>query len=119
MSVNLEHYRNLVALAAADGKIEESERVTLSKIAYQKDIPMDRMKVMLKKANEYKYFIPQNTQDRENQMSEMIELALVDNELAKAERSLILRVGRKLGFDDSEINNFINGALKNSDADVE
>lgn len=98
LNPKLEHFRNLVSLAAADGKIEEIERITLSKIAYERGIAVDRMNVMLKKADEYTYLIPQNQVDREKQMDEMIRLALVDGEMAAAERELIIRVGKKLGF---------------------
>lgn len=117
--VNLEHFRNLVALAAADGKIEESERITLSKIAFQKEIPLDRMNVMLKKADEYIYFIPQNQQDREKQLQDMIDLALVDGQLAKAETNLIYYVGKKLNFSKAEIDKFISDSLKGSDVSIE
>ena len=98
LNPKLEHFRNLVSLAAADGKIEEIERITLSKIAYERGIAVDRMNVMLKKADEYTYLIPQNQVDKEKQMDEMIKLALIDGELAEAERELIISVGKKLGF---------------------
>ncbi|MGK7390354.1 MAG: hypothetical protein ACNS60_08380 [Candidatus Cyclobacteriaceae bacterium M2_1C_046] len=119
MSVKLEHFRNLVALASADGKIADIERVTLSKIAYQQGISLDRMNVMLKKANEYVYFVPQNQQDRERQLKDMIMLALVDGELAKAEKHLILMVGKKLKFTNDEIEKYVSSALKGSDVKVE
>jgi hypothetical protein len=61
--IKIEHFRNLVSLVAADGKIEDIERMTLSKIAFQRGIPVDRFKVMLEKASEYHYLIPQNHHD--------------------------------------------------------
>ena len=103
LDAKLEHFRNLISLAAADGKIEEVERITLSKIAFERGIAMDRMNVMLKKADEYIYIIPQNQLDREKQMDDMIELALVDGELAPAERDLIFKVGQRLGFTEGEL----------------
>ena len=68
MTTPIEHFRNLVSLSAADGVIEESERIALSKIAYERGIAMDRMNVMLSKANEYQFLIPQNMIDREKQL---------------------------------------------------
>jgi hypothetical protein len=47
----LEHFRNLVSLSVADGKIEDVERVALSKIAFAQGIPLDRMNVMLDRAS--------------------------------------------------------------------
>lgn len=107
----LEHFRNLVTLAAADGKIEHIERVTLSKIAFQHGIPIDRMNVMLQHAKEYAYLIPQSQEDREEQLEDMIAFALVDGEFAKAERDLIFLVGQRLGFRDDEIQEMINNNL--------
>jgi uncharacterized tellurite resistance protein B-like protein len=100
--IKLEHFRNLVSLSAADGKIEEVERVALMKIAYEQGIPLDRVNVMLNRADEYKYLIPQNMNERESQLEQMIELALIDGDFAPAELELIAMVAEKLGFSKEE-----------------
>jgi uncharacterized tellurite resistance protein B-like protein len=105
--IKLEHFRNLVSLIAADGKIEEVERVALSKIAYERGIPLDRFTVMLTKADEYRYLIPQNHHDREQQLEEMIEVAMVDGEFAPAEFELISMVAEKLGFNKEQLDGII------------
>jgi len=102
-SVALEHFRNLVSLSAIDGKIEEVERVALSKIAFEQGLALDRLKVMLDHAHEYTYLIPQNTEEREKQLEQMINLALVDGHFAPAELELIKIVGGKLGFSKKEV----------------
>lgn len=107
MTTNLEHFRNLVSLSAADGKISDTERVALSKIAYERGIPLDRMNVMLTKADEYVYLIPQNTKDREKQLEEMIQFAMVDGEFAKAELDLITIVAERLGFTKEELEQYL------------
>jgi len=107
MATAIEHFRNLVSLSVADGKIEETERVALSKIAYERGIPMDRMNVMLSHANEYTFLIPQNMIEREKQLEEMIQFAKVDGEFAKAELELISVVANKLGFSNEELDQFL------------
>lgn len=108
----LEHFRNLVSLCAADGSIKEIERIALSKIAYTNEIPLDRLNFMLSKAREYIYLIPQNTQDRERQMEEMIQLAWVDGDFATAEKELIHMVGEKLGFSAPQVNTMLSARLQ-------
>jgi len=103
----LEHFRNLVSLIAADGTIEEVEKVALSKIAYQQGIPLERFNVMLKKAHEYKYLIPQNQTEREKQLQQMLEVAKIDGEVSKAELELIAMVAEKLGFTSDELERII------------
>ena len=110
--IRLEHFRNLVSLIAADGKIEEIEKIALSKIAYDCGIPLDRFNVMLNKADEYKYLIPQNHQEREKQLHEMIEIALVDGEFAPAEVELIGMVAEKLGFTPDELDKILAPHIK-------
>jgi uncharacterized tellurite resistance protein B-like protein len=105
--IRIEHFRNLVSLIAADGKIEDIERATLSKIAYERGIPLDRFNVMLERADEYRYLIPQNVELREKQLDEMIEVAMVDGEFAYAELELISTVAEKLGFTRSELGQII------------
>lgn len=105
--IKLEHFRNLVSLSAADGKIEEVERVALMKIAYEQGIPLERLNVMLSKAHEYQYLIPQNLTEREKQLEQMLELALVDGVFAPAEHELISMVSEKLGFEKEELDQII------------
>jgi uncharacterized tellurite resistance protein B-like protein len=107
MTTAIEHFRNLVSLSVADGTIEESERVALSKIAFDRGIPMDRMNVMLSKANEYIYLIPQNMVERERQLEEMIAFAKVDGKFCDAELRLITTVAERLGFSKDELDQFI------------
>jgi uncharacterized tellurite resistance protein B-like protein len=106
-NIKLEHFRNLVSLVAADGKIEEVERAALYKIAYDQGIPLDRFNVMIQRANEYKYLIPQNQHERESQLEQMIKVALVDGEFAKAELEMITMVAEKLGFSKDELANML------------
>jgi uncharacterized tellurite resistance protein B-like protein len=110
--IKLEHFRNLVSLSAVDGKIEEVERIALSKIAYEQGIPLDRLNVMLQRAEEYIFLIPQNQEEREKQLEEMLDLALVDGEFARAERELISMVAEKLGFTKDELNEIIEAHLE-------
>lgn len=106
-STTLEHFRNLVSLSAADGKIEDVERVALSKIAYERGIPLDRMNVMIDKASEYIYLIPQNKTECEKQLRDMIDFAMVDGEFAPAELELITVVSEKLGVPREELNRLL------------
>jgi uncharacterized tellurite resistance protein B-like protein len=112
MATEIEHFRNLVSLSVADGKIEETEKVALAKIAYERGIPYDRMNVMIKHAAEYIYLIPQNMVEREKQLEEMIAFAHVDGEFATAEYELIKMVAEKLGFTSDELARFIQAAKK-------
>ncbi len=105
--IKIEHFRNLVSLAVADGKIDDLERVALAKIAFEQGIPLDRWNFMLSKASEYVYLIPQNHHERELQLSQMISLALVDGDFAQAELDLITTVSEKLGFSKDELQHFI------------
>lgn len=112
--IKLEHFRNLVSLAGADGVIKESERVALSKIAFDQGLALDRMNVMLSKSDEYAYIIPQNLKERDKQMDDMINLAMIDGEFVKAELDLINHVGIKLGFNSEEIKTRIKKYTDNS-----
>lgn len=114
LNPQIEHFRNLVSLSAADGEIHEIERITLSKIAFENGIPMDRMNFMLTKAAEYQYLIPQNLVEREKQLIDMIHLALVDGVFAKAELELIAMVAEKLGFTKEELSDIIKKAQENN-----
>ena len=63
--------------------------------------------MLIDKANEYIYLIPQNMHERENQLDQMISLAKVDGEFAPAELELIKTVAEKLGFSSEELDQII------------
>jgi uncharacterized tellurite resistance protein B-like protein len=107
MAIPIEHFRNLISLSVVDGTIEDAERIALSKIAFERGIPLERMNVMLNRASEYIHIVPQNTVDREKQLEEMIQFASVDGKFCKAELDLITTVAEKLGFSHEELNKFI------------
>ncbi len=106
--IKLQHFRNLVSLSIADGRIDETERKALTEIATEQHIPLDRLELMLKYAHEYVYLIPQNQEARETQLQEMIKLAHADGDFSEAERELIHIVGEKLGFTRQETEELMN-----------
>lgn len=110
--VKLEHFRNLVSLSAADGKIEEAEKISLTRIASSLGIPSDRLHVMLTHAHEYIYLVPQNNKDRDKQLEEMIHIALVDGDFARSEKELIKSVAVKLGFTVKEAEEIMDGFVE-------
>lgn len=103
MKQRIEHFRNLVSLSVVDGDIQEPERAALCRIACSNDIPADRLNVMLSHASEYIFLIPQNTNDREKQLNDMIQLAWADGQFAVSEKELIRTVGERLGFSVFEV----------------
>lgn len=109
--VKLEHFRNLVSLSAADGKIQEAEKNWLVRIASSLGIPGERLQVMLTHAHEYIYLVPQNMEDREKQLEEMIDIAVADGDFARSERELIKSVAHKLGFTHPEAESIIEGII--------
>lgn len=110
--IQIEHFRNLVSLSAIDGKIEEVERVALSKIAFEQGLPLERLNLMLNRASEYVYLIPQNNEEREKQLEQMVSLALIDGDFAPAEKELIQMVAEKLGFTKVEFEAIVEGHVK-------
>jgi uncharacterized tellurite resistance protein B-like protein len=111
-SLKIAHFRNLVSLSVADGVIEDVERVALSKIAFSIGIPLDRLNVMLDRASEYVYLIPQNQNEREKQLEEMIQFAQVDGNFSVSEVELIMQVGEKLGFSKPELDERVKSLVK-------
>ena len=110
--VKLEHFRNLISLSAADGKIADAERTSLTRIASVLGIPADRLQVMLAHAHEYIYLVPQNNKDRHKQLEEMMDIALVDGDFSHSERELIKSVAHKLGFTYEEADRVIDEYLR-------
>ncbi|MEX2234932.1 MAG: TerB family tellurite resistance protein [Cyclobacteriaceae bacterium] len=53
------------------------------------------------------YLVPQNNKNRERQLEEMMDVALVDGDFARSEKELIKTVAVKLGFTRQEAEDII------------
>ncbi|MEJ2005525.1 MAG: hypothetical protein P8X57_11295 [Cyclobacteriaceae bacterium] len=102
--MNRSYLKNLVALAASDGKIDPSEMELLRDAAGKAGVGYEELLEMLETAEEGGYFIPESYEDRETQLIQMLSLAIADGEFSESEYNLCKMVAEKLDFTERELN---------------
>jgi tellurite resistance protein len=96
--IKLEHFANLVAVAFSDGYLEEHEEQFLSERAEEYGLPADEIKKLFDMAAELKFVVPQNDEEKEEQLSDAVYMAMIDGEVHEKEYDLCLKIAKKLDF---------------------
>ena len=102
--MNRSYLKNLVALAASDGRIDPSEMELLRDAAGKAGVEENELAEMLDSAREFGYYIPESYEDRETQLIQMISMAIADGEFSESEYELCKMVAEKLDFTERELN---------------
>lgn len=96
--IKLEHFKNLVAVAAADGYLNFREREFLTDRAEEAGLSEEEIEAMLLDAEKLRYMVPFNQVEREEQLNDAIFMSIIDGEIAEEEYQLCLCIAEKLGL---------------------
>lgn len=106
-TIKLEHFRNLVAVAFADGFLDEEEEDFLYDKADEIELNYKEVDEIIKNAADLKFIVPMNTQDREDQLADIVFMAMIDGEIHQKEYDLCLSVAKKLDLSKSDLDEAI------------
>ena len=96
--IKLEHFANIVAVAASDGKISDEELELLKDRATEYGLSENDVNNLLDNAQSLEFIIPMNQVEREEQLSEAVLMSMIDGEIANEEYEICLKIAEKLGF---------------------
>ncbi len=105
--IKLEHFANIVAVAASDGKITDEELELLKDRAIEYGLSEKDVNDLLDNAQSLEFIIPMNQVEREEQLSEAVLMSMIDGEIADSEYEICLKIAEKLGFDKKYLNYII------------
>lgn len=112
ISMSKSSYKNLIALAWADGKMHESEVQILKDAAKQIGLSKDEAEELINGSSKFLPFIPENDEEREVQLIQMISIAISDEYFSKEEYELCKIVAKRLGFSEDELKMIIKLSYK-------
>jgi len=105
--IKLEHFANIVAVAASDGKITDEELELLKNRAIEYGLDENDVNNLVDNAGSLEFIIPLNNVEREEQLSEAVLMSMIDGEITQKERNICLKIAEKLGFDEKYLNYII------------
>lgn len=106
-SIKLEHYKNLVAVAYADGHFDEHELEFLSEKALEYGLSNKQVDEVMAKKNMLEFVVPFNKEGKEEQLTDVIYMAMVDGQVHEKEYGLCLAIAEKLDFEKNYLDQTI------------
>lgn len=95
---NLSHFANIVKLALADDKIEDSEKELLDKLAKTLQIGEKQYEDVLSNADKYAIRPPNGYEERIERLYKLTQMIFADDEVAGSEMIVLRRIAVGLGF---------------------
>lgn len=102
-SIKLEHFANLVAVAYSDNYLDDKEKDFLLERAGEYDLPEDEVKKLIETAHELQFIVPMNDEDKEEQLSDIVYMAMIDGKVHEKEYQLCLTIAEKLDFRQKDL----------------
>ncbi len=105
--INIEHFQNIVAVAFADGILADEEAAFLERRAEDYELDMGVVKRIMDDAENLKFVIPMNEEDREEQLSDAVYMAMIDGQVHETEYNLCLKIAEKLDLTSNYLDQVI------------
>ena len=106
-TIKLEHFQNLVAVAYADGHLDMGEAEFLAERAEEYGFSKEIVNEILDKAEKLEFIIPLNNEEREEQLTDSVYMAMIDGEIHDREYELCLKIAEKLDLDKDYLDEII------------
>ncbi|MEM6840599.1 MAG: hypothetical protein AAF944_15840 [Bacteroidota bacterium] len=101
--IKLEHFVNLVAIAAADGYLNAREREFLAERAEETGIKSEEFDRLVKDADKLQYIVPLNQVQPQDQIMDAIFISVIDGEIAEQEHKLCVDMACRLGLEQEAV----------------
>ena len=110
--IKLEHFVNLVAIAAADGYLDSREREFLAERAEESGMKAEEFDSIINDADKLQFVVPLNHVDCEEQLNDAIFMSIVDGDISDQEYNLCISLANRLGIEPSEVDDIVSDIKK-------
>lgn len=105
--IKMEHFSNLVAVAYSDGFLDKEEKTFLAERAEDYGLDHDDVQFIIEKAEELKFIVPLNQEEKEDQLADIVYMAMIDGQVHQKEYELCLSIAKKLEFKKGDLDHVI------------
>lgn len=107
-NIRIQHFKNLVAIASADGVMDADEKDFLIEKAEELGIPKEEVDEIMNNLDGLEFEVPQDMEDKEDQLADIVFMAMIDGEIHDTEYNLCLKIADKLGLKKEDVDEVIN-----------
>ena len=115
--LRLGQLKNLVMLAAADGKVTDSELAVLLAVASRENITPDEFNRVIEDPDSITIDLPEDEDTKLAYLRDMVALMMVDGELDEQELTICKVYAMALGYRSSIVDGMIAGVVDSLDAE--
>ncbi|MFC2123964.1 hypothetical protein ACFLU5_04055 [Bacteroidota bacterium] len=108
----IDYFKNIIAVAYADGNLDPFEKEFLIEKAQDLDIPIENVDDLIKEVEQIAKVIPVEGFPKEEQLADAITTALLDGEIDDKEIKICMEIGIALGFEEQYIHNLIENSIQ-------
>ena len=105
------HFKNLLAVAMADGILDKVELDNLFKISKKYYITKDELASLIDDSSNIMFNPPADKEERCTQLYNLVQMMLVDGEVDQNEFRMCMSYGVGLGFEPTTIEETINNII--------
>ena len=105
--LNLDYFKDLVAVASADGHLDENEKKFLLKKAADFNLPIEEVELIIKNFSELNIQDYKEIKDKEQHLADIVFMAMIDGELKKEEYDLCLNFAQKMELSKEDVDKII------------
>ena len=109
--------KNLVMLAAADGRVTDSEMAVLHAVASRENITPDEFNKVIDDPDSVNITLPEDEETKIAYLRDMVAMMMVDGELDEQELAICKLYAMALGYRGSIVDGMIAGVIDNLDAE--
>ena len=110
--------KNLVMLAAADGRLTDSELAVLLAVASRENITPDDFNRVIEEPDSVTIDLPEDEDTKLAYLRDMVALMMVDGELEEQELAICKIYAMALGYRSSIVDGMIAGVVDSLDAEA-
>ena len=106
-TIKINHFKNLVSVAFADGTLDDDEREFLEERAEELGLPASEVRTIIDHASQIQFASPDDMDEREEQLADVVFMSMVDGNIEEREYQLCLTIAQKLELKQSDLDEVI------------
>ena len=106
-NIKKEHFSNLVTVAYSDNVLTEEEKDFLEERAIDYGLSKNEVDEVISKVDILKFMVPLNEEEKEEQLSDIVYMSMIDGDVHKKEYDICLTIAKRLDFKQKDLDHII------------
>jgi len=105
--------KNLVMLAAADGRVDDSELAVIMAVASRENLTVEEFNQVIDNPDTVNIDLPQDEETKQAYLRDMVALMMIDGELDEQEMAICKVYAMSLGYRGKVVDDMVATAISN------